>query len=136
MPVEELRNGRLVTRLRVMSTSTATPYSWTCLACEATNAAGRTSCSLCNCPAQATAAQVDYARQSWRRRSGLPPAAPFDLMGAVMELPLLLIAAGVLLVLGGLALIVSTGVSFTAFGALLLALAALCLSSYRATGRA
>jgi len=117
-----------------MSTSTATPYSWTCLACEASNAAGRTSCSICNCPARATAAQVDYARQTWRRRSGLPPVAPFNLMAAVMEFPLLLIAAGVLLVLGGLALILSTGVSFTAFGALLLARAALFLSSDRATG--
>ena len=134
--MEQQRIGDLLTRLGVMSTSTATPYSWTCLACEATNAAGRTSCSLCNCPAQATAAQVDYARQTWRRRSGLPPVAPFNLMAAVMEFPLLLIAAGVLLVLGGLALILSTGVSFTAFGALLLALAALCLSSYRATGQA
>ena len=134
--MEQQRIGDLLTRLGVMSTSTATPYSWTCLACEATNAAGRASCSLCNCPAQATAAQVDYARQTWRRRTGLPPAAPFDLMAAVKEFPLLLIAAGVLLVLGGLALIVSTGVSFTAFGALLLALAALCLSSYRATGLA
>lgn len=115
-----------------MSTSTVTPYSWTCFACDETNAAGSTSCSRCNCPAQPTAAQVDYARQTWRKRSGLPPVASFDLFGAVMEFPLLLIGAGVLLVLGGLALIVSTGVSFTAFGALLLALSALCLSSYRA----
>lgn len=115
-----------------MSTSNVTPYAWSCFACEASNAAGRTSCSQCNCPAQPTATQVESARQAWRKRSGLPPETGFDWFGAVMEFPLLLIGAGVLLVLGGLALIVSTGVSFTAFGALLLALSALCLSSYRA----
>lgn len=115
-----------------MSTPTATRYAWTCFACDATNAAGRTSCGQCNCPAEPTASQVESARLAWRRRNGLPPETRFDLFAAVMEFPLLLIGAGVLLVLGGLALIVSTGVSFTAFGALLLALAALCLSSYRA----
>jgi hypothetical protein len=77
-----------------MSTPTATPYSWTCLACEASNAAGARVAAFATVPARATAAQVDYARQTWRRRSGLPPVAPFNLMAAVMEFPLLLIAAG------------------------------------------
>ena len=115
-----------------MSSPNATPYAWSCLACEASNPSGGASCSRCGCPAAATAAQVETARQTWRKRSGLPSVESFDLVQAVMEFPLLLIGAGVLALLGGLALIVSTSVSFTAFGALLIALAALCLSSYRA----
>ncbi len=107
------------------------PYVWSCLACEASNPPDSTRCSRCDCPAHATNAQVDASRQAWRQRSGLLPAKSFDLVAAVMAFPLLLIAAGVLVLLGGLALIVSTNVSFTAFGALLLALAALCVSSYR-----
>ena len=112
-----------------------TPYAWSCLACEASNAPGCAACGRCGCPAQATRAQVERARQDWRQRSGLPVPESFDMVNAMMELPLLLIAAGVLALLGGLALIVSTNASFTAFGALLLALGALCLSSYR-TGSA
>ena len=113
-----------------------TPYPWSCLACEASNPADRTTCRTCDCPARATRAQVEAARQAWRRRSGLPPVEAFDIVAAVKALPLLLIGAGALALLGGLALIVSTSVSFNAFGALLLALAALCLSSYRAPPRA
>ena len=109
-----------------------TSYPWSCLACEASNPADSTTCRTCDCPARATRAQVEAARQGWRRRSGLPPIEAFDMLAAAKELPLLLIGAGALALLGGLALIVSTSVSFTAFGALLLALAALCLSSYRA----
>ncbi len=108
------------------------PYAWSCLACDATNPPGSARCERCGCPAQATRAQVESARQAWQRRSGIPPAAPFDFFAEVMSLPLLLIAAVALGLLGGLALIVSTNSSFSAFGALLLALAALCVSSYRA----
>lgn len=110
-------------------------YAWSCLACEASNPPVSTSCGRCGCPAQATSAQVESARQAWRQRSGLPATESFDVVKALIELPLLLIAAGVLALLGGLALIVSTNASFTAFGALLLSLGALCLSSYR-TGSA
>lgn len=108
-----------------------TPYAWTCLACEADNAADSTQCNRCQCPARASSAQVDAARQAWQRRSGIAPAAPFDVLKALMEFPLLLIAGGVLGLLGGVALIVNAGASFSAFGGLLLALAALCVSSYR-----
>jgi hypothetical protein len=79
----------------------------------------------------ATAAQVVTARDAWRRRSGLPLPAPADFMALVKEFPLLLIAAACLLVLGALALIIGEAGSATAFGALLIALAAFCLSSYR-----
>jgi len=110
-------------------------YAWSCLACEASNPAldsmAGAKCHRCGCPAQATSAQVDAARQVWRRRSGLPPVESFDMVAALTAFPLLLIAAGFLGLLGWLALILSTNVSFTAFGALLLALAALCVSSYR-----
>ena len=106
-------------------------YDWTCLACEADNARESTRCTRCGCAAAATAAEVDRARQTWRQRSGLPPLERFDLFAEARTLPWLPIGFGVLLVLGGLALIVSPGASFTAFGALLLALSALCLSSYR-----
>ena len=112
-----------------------TPYAWSCLACEASNTPASAACHRCGCPAQATHAQVERARQTWRQRSGLPAAEAFDVVKAVTAFPLLLIAASVLALLGGLALIVSTNASFTAFGALLLALGALCLSSYR-TGSA
>ena len=61
----------------------------------------------------------------------MPPLDSFDWVAALTAFPLLLIAAGALGLLGALALMVSTNVSFTAFGALLLALAALCVSSYR-----
>jgi hypothetical protein len=108
-----------------------TPYAWSCLACEAANLPGSATCGRCGCPAQATSAQVERARQAWRQGSGLPAAESFDVVKALTAFPLLLIAAVVFALLGGLALIVSTSASFTAFGALLLALGALCLSSYR-----
>jgi hypothetical protein len=107
------------------------PYVWSCFACEASNPPGSAECSRCGCRARATSAEVDAARQAWRQRSGLPPLESFDWVAAVMAFPLLLIAAAVLALLGALALMASTSISFTAFGALLLALAALCVSSYR-----
>jgi hypothetical protein len=48
-----------------------------------------------------------------------------------MALPMLPIAAAPLLALGALMLVVGTGASANAFGGLLIALAALCLSAYR-----
>jgi hypothetical protein len=108
------------------------PYAWSCLACEATNPPESTRCERCGCPAQATRAQVESARSAWRQRSGLGPVVPYDFAADLMSLPLLLIAAVLLALLGGGALIVSTNGAFSAFGALLLALAALCVSSYRA----
>ena len=107
------------------------PYAWSCFACEASNPPDSAKCSRCACPARATSAQVEAARLAWRQRSGLPPEESFDLVAALAEFPLLLIAAAVLALPGALALMVSTSVSLTAFGALLLALAALCVSSYR-----
>jgi hypothetical protein len=112
-------------------TAHARTYAWNCLACAATNPPEATRCGRCACPAEATAAQIEGARAAWQRRTGITPAAPFDFVAEVMTLPLLLIAAAALGLLGGLALIVSTNASFSAFGALLLALAALCVSSYR-----
>jgi hypothetical protein len=108
------------------------PYAWSCLACAATNPPEATRCERCACPAEATRAQIESARAAWQRRSGITPAVPFDFVAEVMTLPLLLIAAVALGLLGGLALIVNANSSFSAFGALLLALAALCVSSYRA----
>jgi hypothetical protein len=101
-------------------------YAWSCFVCEASSPSDSASCNRCNCPVQATGAQVDAARQAWRQRSGLPPVESFDVVVAVPAFPPL-IAAGML---GALALIVSTNASFSAFGALL-ALAAPCVSSYR-----
>ncbi len=109
-------------------------YAWSCLACDAANPAERGACVQCGCPARATSAQVDDARRTWRQRSGLQPVAGFDPVAALRGLPLLLIGAGAFALLGGMALVVSVGASYgalSAFGALLLALAALCLSSYR-----
>ena len=107
------------------------PYAWSCLACEVTNPPGSATCGRCGCPARATRAQIEAARAAYRQRSGLPPLEPTDVLAWVQQLPLLLIAAAVLGLIGGFALIVSTNASFTAFGGLVLALAALCASSYR-----
>jgi len=106
-------------------------YPWACLACEETNAAGAPKCGRCGCPAQATSAQVESARDAYRRRAGLPPVVANDPVALVKELPLLPIGAAVLVLLGALMLIVNMGASATAFGGLLIALAALCLSSWR-----
>ena len=109
-------------------------YAWSCLACEASNAADASACSVCGCPARATSAEVDRARQVWRQRRDLPAVERFDWGATLRALPLLLIAAGALGLLGGVALTVSAAGSYPslmAFGALLVALAALCLSSYR-----
>ena len=107
------------------------PYAWCCLACEATNPALSAACSRCGCPARAPRAKVEAARNGCRQRAGLPPEPPPDPTAAFAGLPLLLIAAAVLLLLGGLALVVASNVSVKAFAGLLIALAALCASSYR-----
>ena len=105
-------------------------YAWTCLACEATNAAQRSICGQCQCPAAPTSTQVESARSAYRRRAGLPPVERTDALALVKSLPLLLIAAGALVLLGGLSLIVGTNASMYAFGGLLLALAAFCASTH------
>ena len=106
------------------------PYAWSCLACEETNAAERTACSRCQCPAEATCAQVESARAAYRRRAGLPAPVPTVVMALIKTLPLLLIAAALLLLLGALSLIVATGAAMYAFGGLLIALAAFCASTH------
>jgi hypothetical protein len=107
------------------------PYSWTCFACEASNPPTSIKCSRCGCPARATSAQVESARETYRRQHALLPAAKFDASALVEQLPLLLIGAVVLLLAGALALIIGSNVSVQSFGGLLIALAALCASSYR-----
>ncbi|MEP7101053.1 MAG: hypothetical protein ABI781_11125 [Burkholderiales bacterium] len=106
-------------------------YPWACLACEETNAASALACGRCGCPAQATSAQVESARDAYRRRAGLPAVVAPDPVAVVMTLPLLPIGAAVFVLLGALMLIVDMGASTTAFGGLMIALAALCLSSWR-----
>jgi hypothetical protein len=106
-------------------------YAWCCLACECSNAADQVRCTRCGCPAAATSAQIEASRDEYRRRSGLPAVVPVDVLGLVKQLPLLLIAAALLLLLGGFSLILSTNASMTAFAGLLMALSALCLSSWR-----
>ena len=76
------------------------------------------------------------ARDLYRRRSGLPPVATVDAVAFVGELPLLPIGAVGFLLLGGLAVIVSEHGGTTAFGCLMLALAALCASSWRTPTKA
>ena len=107
------------------------PYPWSCLACEESNPALSTACSRCGCPAHATSAQVEAARDDYRQRAGLPPVPAADVMAFFERLPLLPIAAAVLLLLGAVALIVGSSVSVKAVGGLLIAFAALCVSSYR-----
>jgi hypothetical protein len=111
-------------------------YAWTCLACEAVNAPEAVVCARCSCPASATSAQVNMARDMYRRRSGLPAISPADPAALVRGLPLLPIGAVVFLLAGGLALIVSANGGTTAFGCLMLAVAALCASSWRPAARA
>ncbi len=108
-----------------------TPYAWSCLACNATNAATALRCARCGCPAHATSVQVAAARRAWRHGLGLPPEVAPDPIATVQALPLLPIGAVVLLLAGALLLIVNMGASATAFGGLLIALAALCASSCR-----
>ena len=107
------------------------PYAWSCFACEYTNAADRTRCQRCDCPANATNAEVETARKVYLQRHGLPADMPTDVLGLIRQLPWMMICAGVLLLLGGLSLIVAQEASMIAFGSLLLSLAALCLSSWR-----
>jgi hypothetical protein len=109
---------------------TPTNYAWSCLACEQSNPADRTVCSRCHCPAQANRSQVDSARAAYRHRAGLPPLAPIDVLAVVKTAPLLLIAAAVLGLVGGLSLVVGGGASMYAFGGLMLALAAFCASTH------
>jgi uncharacterized membrane protein YphA (DoxX/SURF4 family) len=112
------------------------PYAWSCLACEETNAAERSNCTRCGCAAQATSAQVEAARDAYRQRIGAPPIETPNLTQLLEVVPLLLIGAAVLALAGGLALIIGSNVSVRAFGGLMLALAALCVSSYRKEARA
>ena len=107
------------------------PYTWSCLACEASNTPDSLKCARCGCPAQATFAQVESARDAYRRANGLPPVQKPDAMATIEQLPFLLIGAALLLLAGAFALIVGSNVSVQAFGGLLIALAALCASSYR-----
>jgi hypothetical protein len=107
------------------------PYAWSCFACEHINAADRTRCERCGCPANATNAVIETARRTYRQRNGLPPEMPADTFGVIGQLPWMLMGAAVLSLLGGLSLIVAQNASMMAFGSLLLSLAALCLSSYR-----
>lgn len=110
---------------------TTAPYAWTCLACEGANppAAGR--CVRCGCPHDATALQIESTRRNWRQRTGLPPQVDVDPVALLRALPLLSIAAVGLLLAGALFLIVDAGASSTAFGGLLIALAALAATSSR-----
>jgi hypothetical protein len=111
-------------------------YAWTCLACDATNDSGRAMCGRCGCAASTTSKQVQAARDAFRSSSGLPPVAAADPLALIREMPWLPIGAVVLMLLGGLALIVSENGGTTAFGCLMLALAALCASSWRPRARA
>jgi hypothetical protein len=53
------------------------------------------------------------------------------MIACIGQLPLLLIAAALLLLAGTLALVIGSNISVQAFGGLLIALAALSASSYR-----
>ena len=109
-----------------------TPYAWSCLACEATNAA---SAARCGWPARATRLQIEATRAAYRQRAGLPPVVAPDTTALARQVRWLPIAAVVLLLPGWLLLAARTGGSAIAFGGLLIALAALCVSSYRAPPR-
>jgi hypothetical protein len=97
-------------------------YSWTCTACEAGNSASDELCLICGCPAEASAAQV----QSAKERLGLPSdrdpsfgalssrdSLAVQALAVVLlfagwlltsyAAPLAIYAVGVLLVLAGLA---------------------------------
>ncbi len=106
-------------------------YAWSCLACEAPNRPGAGRCARCGCPAEATASQAGTTRRNWRLRAGLPAQVAFDPLAALQSLPLLRIVAVLLLLAGALFLIVDAGASASAFGGLLIALAALAATSYR-----
>ncbi len=112
-----------------------TPYAWSCLACEATNAASAARCGRCGWPARATRLQIEATRAAYRQRAGLPLVVAPDTTALARQVPWLPIAAVVLLLPGWLLLAVGTGGSAIAFGGLLVALAALCVSSYRAPPR-
>ena len=106
-------------------------YTWSCLACQESNPGSRSSCSRCGCPAAPNARDVALASLHYRRRVGLPAVVPMNPERIILGLPLLALAGGLCLLLGAVMLIVDMGPSTTAFGGLMLALAALCASSWR-----
>lgn len=105
-------------------------YAWSCLACGAGNAPSVTACARCGCAASANLAQIEAARRT-HPQPGPARAPSFDIVETLKAFHALPIAGGVLGLLGVVALLASTGDTLTAFGGLLLALAALCVSSYR-----
>ena len=110
-------------------------YAWSCLACGAANPPSSTRCQRCGCAACANRAQVEAARADWRHSE--PAQAPsIGIVAALKAFRVLLLAGGVLALLGVMTLLLSTSAGGAAFGGLLLALAALCVSSYRATASA
>ena len=106
-------------------------YTWSCLACQESNPGSRSSCSRCGCPAEANAREIELASMHWRRRAGLPAIAPVNPERFILGLPLLALAGGLCFLLGAVMLVVNMGPSTSAFGGLMLALAALCASSWR-----
>ena len=104
-------------------------YAWSCLACAASNAPTQARCVQCGCPASADQTQVDAARRAAHNAENTRPR--IDLVETLQSFGVLWIAAGVLALCGVMALLLGGSASFTAFGGLLLALAALCVSSYR-----
>jgi hypothetical protein len=110
--------------------SHALSYAWSCLACEAANPASSTRCERCDCAACATRTQIDAARAALQVSERARPSS-FDIVAALKAFRVLLLAGGILALLGVMTLLASTSAAVTAFGGLLLALAALCVSSYR-----
>ena len=66
-PLQE-RSGAIVQR--------SAPYEWQCLGCSEPNAAVRTQCVRCVCPAYADARQIEFAQEQLRshRPAEAPPA--------------------------------------------------------------
>ena len=106
-------------------------YSWSCLACEASNPATATTCGRCGCPAAATREATLSASAAWRRRAGLPEVALADPLAMLAQVAWLPVAAVACLLVGALMLIVDMGASTGAFGGLMISLAALCASAHR-----
>jgi hypothetical protein len=115
--------------------SCALSYAWSCLACGAVNPPSSTACGRCGCAACATRTQVEAARTALQDCEHARPPS-FDVVAALQAFRVLLLAGGVMALLGVMTLLASTSAAFTAFGGLLLALAALCVSSYRAPASA
>lgn len=108
-------------------------YPWSCHACTETNFAVASTCHRCGCPAAATFAQVEVARQRWHRGKAVPASstAKIDPFAQIAAWPLLQIGAATCGGIGAIAASVSGGSSGRAFGGLMLALAALFVSSMR-----